>query len=300
MSGSPLAGARRATRARPDAGVTADLVARAVIAAAAVYGDDPAGAVAARAGRARRCLAPAAAGLARALGLSERRGARLLGLSSASISRAGARHGSFALAVSAARAAVERAAGRDMDASPVLPLSEPEPIVLPPAALRIETSAPATAGDEAATWTPVKFAPGAPVKGRTRTVRAEPELIPRAPSVELTAARAAPVGPIYRGPMTPAPGRVAALGQPSWSPPPRLADEPASLRSRILAELGRRLAVSAPTLATILDAKELYVGQTLNNMAREGLTQPGPVGEAGARHRAWSLDPEWAAAGDAP
>lgn len=60
--------------------IDADLIARAVIAAARTYGDDPVRAVTGGTS-ARRCLAPAAQALARLFELKDRQAERLLGLS---------------------------------------------------------------------------------------------------------------------------------------------------------------------------------------------------------------------------
>lgn len=67
--------------------LTADLCARAIIAAARVYGDDPARALMVKAGPYRRCLFAAAVGIAQAVGRRPALVAKALGLSSANLYR---------------------------------------------------------------------------------------------------------------------------------------------------------------------------------------------------------------------
>ncbi|MBC7169246.1 hypothetical protein, partial [Phenylobacterium sp.] len=67
---------------------SADLYARAIIAAAISYGDDPVAALETRSGRARRCLAPAITGIARGSGVKLKAVCNTLGYDVTSISRA--------------------------------------------------------------------------------------------------------------------------------------------------------------------------------------------------------------------
>lgn len=94
--------------------LTADLVAHAVIAAAKVFGDDPVKALTARRGPMRRCVRPAADGLARALDIPLSRAAGVLGcaLSDFSVSR---QKPHFEEAATAAMRAVEFALPEDLE-----------------------------------------------------------------------------------------------------------------------------------------------------------------------------------------
>lgn len=91
--------------------LTADLFARAVIAAARSYGDDPVRALEVDRGRTRRCLAPAAAGICRATGASMARVSRIMGVRANNIARAKEADG-FQLASMAAERAAKFATWR--------------------------------------------------------------------------------------------------------------------------------------------------------------------------------------------
>lgn len=95
------------------AAMTADVFARAVIASAQVYGDDPAAAMTAEGHFARRCLTPAAAALADALGVRLRVICGPLGLKydSAKVTRRRG-HGLFDQAKAAAQRAITYAGWR--------------------------------------------------------------------------------------------------------------------------------------------------------------------------------------------
>jgi hypothetical protein len=100
--------------------LTADLVAAAIVAAAHAYGDDPVLAVTGGYPAHRRCLMPAAAGLAQALGITRIRAAAMLGIHASNISRSQARDGAlFEAALARVRAS--------------LPAPPEDPAALPPA-----------------------------------------------------------------------------------------------------------------------------------------------------------------------
>lgn len=84
--------------------LTADLIARAVIAAARSYGDDPLAAMMARRSG-RRCLAPAATGICQATGADMARVARIIGFNPHNIGRARSVAGFDLASVAAERAA---------------------------------------------------------------------------------------------------------------------------------------------------------------------------------------------------
>lgn len=93
--------------------LTADLVARAVIAAARSYGDDPVHAMTSTARFGRRALAAAASGVARAMEVSPIRAARILQIKDTNVYTARARASAdFVAAELAATRAVEFAAWR--------------------------------------------------------------------------------------------------------------------------------------------------------------------------------------------
>ena len=95
--------------------ITADLCARAVVAAAGVFRDDPVKAFSARRGILKRSLAPAARGLAMALKTPPERVADLLGCS---LYRSQLDHPLHDAAQAAAKRAVESAVGPDAPAPP--------------------------------------------------------------------------------------------------------------------------------------------------------------------------------------
>jgi hypothetical protein len=86
--------------------LTADLCARAVIAAARVYGDDPVLACTAKGGHRRRAIAPAVLALAGVLHLSLRQVARIFGMRGDNVGRLAGRSARFLEAQAAAEGAV--------------------------------------------------------------------------------------------------------------------------------------------------------------------------------------------------
>lgn len=116
--------------------LTADLCARAVIAAARAYGDDPAAACRARSGRLRRCLSPAIIALSRVLGAPVEACARPFGVRSyAAEAAARAATDGFRLAIAAAEGALLAWA---------LPLDEG--VALSPPVVKVRPPTPPPAG----------------------------------------------------------------------------------------------------------------------------------------------------------
>lgn len=68
---------------------------------------------------------------------------------------------------------------------------------------------------------------------------------------------------------------------------PRPVEDFSTVSDRILKALSER-PLSAVSLASIIDAKELLVSMELSVLAHLGLVEAGPVGERGLRHRVWS------------
>lgn len=118
---------------------SADLYARAIIASAVNYGDDPIEALTVKAGLARRCLAPAITGLARGSQTAISDICRTLGYRTTSVSSA-RQHGGvrFQKAQDAAEEAVRYAlrtkALAERQEAPLAPAAPPQPIPAPQAA----------------------------------------------------------------------------------------------------------------------------------------------------------------------
>jgi hypothetical protein len=119
-----------------------------------------------------------------------------------------------------------------------------------------------------------------------RGVRAKKKSRSKAkPKVE--AAGAAGIVPTPRPSYRPAPGAVSAYLIANFTnPKSETPTEP--LRVRILAEL-RRSDASTLTLATLLDAKELLIVQSLSAMEHEGIVSADPMPDAGRRAQRWRL-----------
>lgn len=121
--------------------LTADLVARAVIAAAKSFGDDPERALATTRGPLKRALTPAAAAVADATSRSVQPVATLLGLRGNNFSRSRAAAG-YDLAYRAAFDAVKRELARatSSSASAAAPMVAAPAVARPAVALRVVTS----------------------------------------------------------------------------------------------------------------------------------------------------------------
>lgn len=125
--------------------LTADLCAQALVAAARAYGDDPVRAVLAKAGRVRRCFAPAATALAAQTGQRPSRVCAVLGLGMNTY--CGAAAGDTPKYQEAVSAAVEAVARELKSPSPVgtviapPPVASEEPALPPPPATRVDHTA---------------------------------------------------------------------------------------------------------------------------------------------------------------
>lgn len=258
----------------------ADVWARAIIAAAAVYGDDPVVAVTSPSARGRverRSLAAACCALAEGLGIPVAQAARPLRLNpNVVFRRRMTAAGPFRDALRAARGAVDYARWRPEAAESALGSASGD---LDLAGLRTAAMGPDVIVRAVEALAP---APAAAVKDKITGVRpprspwpycpaaavilddiSDADEVAEAPEVERPAHIAKP--------HTPLAGRVTLANGHAFAPAFRPGPPPAtqSTDGRILA----RLAVapgSARGLASILDIKELYVAQTLRNLEREG------------------------------
>jgi hypothetical protein len=89
------------------------------------------------------------------------------------------------------------------------------------------------------------------------------------------------------GDPAPTSARAAPIQRAAPSPPaPPIVE---SLAGRILTFLANRIAATAPTLATCLNAKELIVGQTLNQLRHENQVIADPLTDSGLRGQLWRL-----------
>lgn len=216
--------------ASPAARLDADLIARAIVAAASAYGDDPALALVTEKKVQRRAITAAADALSEVAPL--RSVARILGVADTSVIHArqrGRRH--HLAAVGAARQAI--GPGEDLvgpgDASP-------SPVPVPQPAAPARSVGPI--------YRPALAPPGAPVGGGITEPKA-------------------------------APGTMPAQG---------------SLGGRILGLLAEEAAAwTSVALATVLDVKELYVGQALNLLGHQGLAEADALTERGPRAQVWRI-----------
>lgn len=130
------------------ASLTADLAARAIIAAARVYGDDPERCLRASRGRVRRALGAAVQGLSTAAGVSLGQAARLLGYNASNLG-VSRHHERFAeasaAAEAAARAEISRAPRGRVSAKPAPPRPDPG-VTLPPPKVTVRKPPTLTAG----------------------------------------------------------------------------------------------------------------------------------------------------------
>ena len=244
----------------------ADLWARAIIAAARAYGDDPVEALTSPAGHARaskrRSLPAACLGISEATGLPIGRVAPVLALNPSNVrGQKSKANREFKAAWKAAARAVEYACWRPEAAESVAQ-----------AAGELTLTGAATA--EAAPSWEAELA---------RAVEALPEPAPVPPPEPRPAHLSRPHAPLA--------GRVNLSNGHAFSPafrpgPPPLTQ---SLEGRILAQLGERPG-SPRGLASILDIKESFVAQTLRNLAREGRVTAAELAPgASDRDQAWSV-----------
>jgi hypothetical protein len=235
----------------------ADVWARAIIAAAAVYGDDPVVAVTSPSARGRferRSLAPACYALAEGLGVPVAQAARQLGLDPKLVWRRRTTAAwPFRDALRAARGAVDYAHWRPEAAESALGSASGD---LDLAGLRT------AAMDPDVIVRAVEAIAPAPVADWQAELAQAVEALP-APVVEPPPHIARPHAPVA--------GRVNLANGHAFAPTFRPGPPPPtqSLEGRILARLA--VAPGSPRgLASILDIKEAFVAQTLRNLGREG------------------------------
>lgn len=265
----------------------ADVWARAIIAAARVFGDDPVEAVVAapvRGGRSKRQSLPAAClGIAKVSGQPVGQVAPILGLQPSHVRERKAKGGAeFRRAVQAAERAAQYALWRPEAAESVAGSASADLDLagLHTAAMDFDVMVRAAgvlglAPEPSADWE----------AELAQAVEALPEPAPvaEAPVVERP--------PHVAKPHTPLAGRVNLANGHAFAPTFRPGPPPPtqSLEGRILA----RLAVAAGSprgLASILDIKEAFVAQTLRNLAREGRVVAADLAEGQSdRDQAWSV-----------
>lgn len=235
--------------------MTADILARAVIAAARAYGDDPLAVLTAPGRRGRRCLPAAASGVARALRIELRPVCGVLGLAYDSVrAKRSAKIDKFDQVERVVMRAVSYAGWRPEAAAS---------IVVPPAAIL----KPA----------PVLKAVPLPKPPSRRAPEAAPSFRGGASVRELTADEAAQAH---------ARERVRAA-QAAAKPVPWEAGE-VSLSDRVLQALAD-MPASPSALAIRLDAKEAPVTGCIRELARQGRIVGLGVPEAGPRFQKWVL-----------
>jgi hypothetical protein len=245
----------------------ADVWARAIIAAARVYGEDPVEALTSGPGHAtsskRKSLPAACLGISEATGLPIGRVAPILALQPSSVrARKAAATRDFKAAWKAAARAVEYAHWHPEAAESVAQAAGQMD-------LTGEAGAEVLALEPAADWE----------AELVQAVEALPTPEP-APSP--------PAAPVIR-PHAPLAGRVNLANGHAFAPPFRPGPPPPteSLEGRILAQLAQRPG-SPRGLASILDIKETFVAQTLRNLAREGRVSADALAPGvGDRDQAW-------------
>lgn len=250
----------------------ADVWARAIIAAARVFGDDPVEAVVAapatgRAGK-RQTLPAACLGIAKVSGQPVGRVAPILGLQPSAV-RARKAHGGadFRRAVQAAERAAQYALWRPEAAESVAGSASGD---LDLAGLRTAAMDPDVIVRAVEALAPP---PVAAVQDKITGVRAAAVILDdMSEAAEAAEGPAAEPPPHIARPHAPVAGPLSLVNGYAFAPPFRLGP-PAptqSIDGRILARLA--VAPGSPrVLASILDIKESFVALHLRNLAREGL-----------------------------
>jgi hypothetical protein len=242
----------------------ADVWARAIIAAAAVYGDDPVEAltlspVRGRFGK-RRSLAAACCAIAEGLEMPLARAARPLGLNPNVVyNRKKEANRQFKDAQRAAAGALEYAFWHPEAAESVAQ-----------AAGELDLTGEAGAEVIGISW--------------EAQLAEAVEALPTAEPEPLAA-------PVLR-PHAPLAGRVNLANGHAFAPPFRPGPPPPtqSIDGRILAQLAERGQASPRGLASILDIKEAFVAQTLRNLGREGRVTAADLAPGQSdRDQAWSV-----------
>lgn len=260
--------------------LTADLAARAIIAAAVKYGDDPVVALTAdkAAGPfARRCLTPAASAMARECEISMARVGPILGVSGAAIgvARAKGRPG-FVAAETSAREALRYALQWQ-----AFGVSPGETVALRGAASFDPRPLPTTA--HLGVYVPPRPTP----QGAVKVVPVE-RPAPPPPARRFIAAVLDEAAPPVSGPvLRPPPRSAPPVGVSSARAP--MPTPATSLEGRILAFLTEAGSATTPTLATRLDAKEAGVCSALSVMLSEGRVAADPLPPEGLRAQRWRV-----------
>lgn len=278
--------------------LTPDIVARAIIAAAGVYGDDPVIACTTRSRRYRRPLKAAALGLYAAVGGDLVRYARILGVQDKSLYHTRRTAGPDAVLWRAAQMAefvVAATRGADAPTDPVTPL-KPIPsfglidavAILEPRLAEITKAYPegaTVAQIEAMTGLEARWVPHAASKlyelhkcrwTRTPTSKGKKVLLRwgKAPPEKVSSKAGRISGSEFTQAIAPKP--PVAHG---------------SIKGCILASLP----ANPRSLAILCDAKELAVDECLSALARDGLVIPDPMPAEGRRSQTWRLKQERAA-----
>jgi hypothetical protein len=279
--------------------IDADLLARAIVASAVHYGDDPVRAFTVERGVLRRSLKAAAMGLHLALGGDLKTYGRLIGLDGKNLYKD--RDARAVKASQAVAEAIRYALG------PTWRPPSPEPLA-PRRALLAKHLEP---------FLPELFANFprgvgthimARTAGLTKTEAAEAakelHVTKRARWVKSGQGNAKVLLPFVAPPALPGPVKsappAAAPERPEHQPAriPRATGEgPAGylklgeddLRTRIRNTISRAGDASAMGLATMLDVKELTISTTLRAMENDGQVVGGEVDDRGMRHRRWRL-----------
>lgn len=284
--------------------LTADLVARAVIAGAVHYGDDPERALTVRQGILKRSLKAVAFGLQEALGGDANRYARLIGLEPRHIYKG--RDERVAKASAAVAEAVRYALG---------PTWKPPLAELPRVegfARKIEAVLPQLFGAHprgATSWQIANLTGLKQPEAAEGARRLQEEKIARwersgnknlkflRPWDFVDARPASPPPAIAQLPRLQPPAKTAIAAHvvpPRPAPNLRDAAPTGTLGSRICRML-RGTDASTQGLATLLDAKELLVSQSLVALEREGVVVADPMPPAGRRFQRWRLREDIAA-----
>lgn len=254
--------------------LTADLCARAIIAAARAYGDDPVKAcTCARTQQERRTLCAAAGGLHRGAGISLNRLQPILGVARMTVYTARSKRSpAFEAAEAAAKRAVEFAGWQPQAAASVIGGAADDVVVAEPAAPEPE-SRPAVANLDKLREA-VRRQPAIPI-----TTKAEP--LARRAAATAPAKAPAPAQPRTAGPIS------AALAPAKFAPPPGPASERplVELVLEALADGERRDSMS---LASMIDRKEMAVVSALSQLKSERrvIEEPAATGPRRFRYRA--------------
>ena len=262
----------------------ADVWARAIIAAARVYGEDPVEALTSPSNSVgkRRSLAPACWAIIEGLGLSINKAAVPLGLQPSTVrARKAQANRQFKEAHRAAARAVEYALWRPEAAESVLGSASGDLDLAGLCAAAMDPDAMVQAAEV------LGLAPAPTISWEDQLAQAVEAL----PTAEPEPAPEPVAAPVLR-PHAPLAGRVNLANGHAFAPPFRPGPPPPtqSIDGRILAQLAQRGQASARGLASILDIKEAFVAQTLRNLGREGRVTAADLAPGQSdRDQAWSV-----------